>query len=266
MMGKWTRNSRGVSLIFVVLILVIVGTVGAAFISIINTESFSALGASAGDRALGVANGGVEYILMNRPFPNYSLTGTSITLGDGSFTVDSPALTNAVVPGGAGVNIIVDSTNWFENNPAPGVGTVGIIINGEEIECASITPTTQFTTCNDFSGGPVTGGQPANTEIYPVTHLNTGGGPLNTTDCPTVNSTRGFLPLGIIRIENNENVYYTGTTATMFTPCTRGYGGTPASAHPDGRSVLQYVITSTGTVPTSVIGNAQRVVRVTVGP
>jgi len=49
-------------------------------------------------------------------------------------------------------------------------------------------------------------------------------------------STIGFPTTGTIRIEN-ENISYTGVTATSFTRATRGTDGTTAATHPSGASV-----------------------------
>ena len=263
-------NDKGLSLIFAIVILLIFAVLAAVLTSVVSTDADIAFHEFRSTEAQFVADGGIEYILANRTFPDYSMIGATVNLGDGSFTVDTPAYTTGVVPGPGvpNVTITVNSTNWFETNPAPGLGAVGLIIGGEEIECTAVNPATQFTTCNSFSGGPVTGGQSVDTEVYPVTHLLNAvviGGPLLPGACPiAVISTRGFVPIGTISIDS-EIIYYTGTTATTFTGCTRGYKGTTDVAHPDGRSVFQYVITSTGTVPTGIIGDAQRVVRVTVG-
>ncbi|MBI3353693.1 MAG: hypothetical protein HY034_02225 [Nitrospirae bacterium] len=73
-----------------------------------------------------------------------------------------------------------------------------------------------------------------------------------------VNSTTGFAISGTIQIES-EYIYCTGTTATSFTNCTRGYKGTTAASHISGSNVYQSTITSTG-----IVGSAQRVVRANV--
>jgi hypothetical protein len=46
----------------------------------------------------------------------------------------------------------------------------------------------------------------------------------------TVDSTVGFAPTGRFRLDT-EQIDYTGTTATTFTGCTRGAGGTTAASH-----------------------------------
>ena len=64
-----------------------------------------------------------------------------------------------------------------------------------------------------------------------ATTLN--GGINNTVTTITVVSTTGFDATGSIQIAN-ETITYTGTTATTFTGCTRGAGGTTAAAHNTG--------------------------------
>lgn len=62
-------------------------------------------------------------------------------------------------------------------------------------------------------------------------------GALAATGNVTVNSTRGFPPRGVLRILG-ELISYTGTTATQFTGCTRGAGGTTAATAPDKTVVM----------------------------
>jgi len=63
-----------------------------------------------------------------------------------------------------------------------------------------------------------------------------------------VASTEGFLSTDYVEFSNGEKTLYTGTTATSFTGCTRGYGGTTATEHPVGTMVY--------TTPTATINNA----------
>jgi hypothetical protein len=255
------NNRSGVSIIAVVFLIVVVAFLGVIVVSLFTTQSAQSVGELNSTQALFIADGGIEYIFKNRTFPDYSMLGSTVTLGGGTFTVDSPAYTTVLVPAGAGVTITVNWTGWFTTYPTAGGGNVGIVLSGpsEEIACTGMTATT-FTGCNKLGGGALTGGQVVNTEVYPVTRLN---GALTPGACPiTVDSTRGFLPQGVIKIDN-EYIHYTGTTATTFTGCTRGFKGTSDVGHGNMKSVYQYVITSTGSVSTIFGGTAQRVVRVT---
>ena len=74
------------------------------------------------------------------------------------------------------------------------------------------------------------------------------GGINNTVTTITVVSTTGFDATGSIQIAN-ETITYTGTTATTFTGCTRGAGGTTAAAHNTGVSVAQF---TSGGIPNLV--------------
>ena len=245
------RNQSGAGLIVVIVILLIVGTIAAVFVSLISTESFTAINQSTGLESIGIAEGGLEYILENRIFPNYSTGGTAITLGTGGFTVDTPTYLTAD-PGAAGATITVQSTANF---PASG----RIVIDSELIDYTGTTAAT-FTGATRGAGGTVATAHPSGNAVFPVTVLTADPGAAGTTI--NVNSTTGFLIPGAIKI-GSEYIYCTATTATTFTNCTRGYRGTTAAAHAAGSSAFQYIVTSTGTVTVAGV-NAQRVVKASV--
>lgn len=56
----------------------------------------------------------------------------------------------------------------------------------------------------------------------------------------TVDSTTGFPTVGVVTIDS-EVIKYTGTTATQFTGCTRGFDGTGATTHMDNAPVRHAV-------------------------
>ncbi|MBI3610613.1 MAG: hypothetical protein HY204_07935 [Nitrospirae bacterium] len=60
-MPRLHRNQSGAGLIVVVLILLVVGMVIAAFVSLVNTESFTATGQTRGLEAFYIAEGGIQY-------------------------------------------------------------------------------------------------------------------------------------------------------------------------------------------------------------
>jgi hypothetical protein len=61
---------------------------------------------------------------------------------------------------------------------------------------------------------------------------------VNTTETTlSVNSTTDFLDEDDYVVVGSEKIYYTGTTDTSFTGCTRGYGDTTAKAHVNGARV-----------------------------
>jgi len=72
-----------------------------------------------------------------------------------------------------------------------------------------------------------------------------GGGVVLTTLTETINSTVTTLPVNSTTdfldedsvMIGSEEIYYTGTTATSFTGCTRGYDDTTAKAHIEGAKV-----------------------------
>ena len=281
-------NQRGAGLIVVIVILLVVGVILAVFVSLINTESFSAMGQSARVRAFGIADGGIEYALETGPFPNYSFPpyfdrGPGQALGDGSFIVDPPTVVaNDPEVSDSATTINVVSTSGFAD-PALTLADVMITIDQERIQCTGITATS-FTGCTRGAGTPPTTAtsHARDNGVYPVTELNLPITPV----CPIVSdsisvkplarrdSTVGFLPTGVISIDS-ERIHYTGVTPGAgdaiieFTGLTRCYRGScdcaSAPNHSNNKPVYQYVITSIGTVPLPVIGNAQRVLRITVG-
>ena len=244
-------NQKGAALIAVVIIIVILAFMGVMFLSMVNTASLTSVNDMQSTQALYVAEGGTEYILGNRVFPNYSLT-TATTLGAGSFTVATPAYLTAALTNVA-TTVTVNSTTGF-----PGAGR--IIIDAEQINYTGTTATT-FTGCTRAQGGTVAAAHALGNAVYPATIVTVNVTVGATTI--TVGSTTGFLVPGVIRIDG-EFIYCTGSTATTFTGCTRGYKSTVAAAHTAGATmtVFQYTITATGTV-----GNAKRKIKAVVcGP
>lgn len=82
-----------------------------------------------------------------------------------------------------------------------------------------------------------TGGNPFGfAEVGNLVSTRLNGAISNSATTITVDSTTGFASRGIIVI-GSEVITYTGKTATTFTGCTRGAGGTSAAAHLSRRSV-----------------------------
>jgi len=69
---------------------------------------------------------------------------------------------------------------------------------------------------------------------YAQTQLN--GSIDNAVTTLTVDSTKGFPSKGRVKVEDEE-IYYTGKTATTFTGCLRGATGTKAVSHADNKQV-----------------------------
>ncbi len=241
------KNQRGASLIIIIAIILIMGIIAAVFVSLINTESFTALNQSAGEEAFAIAEGGLEYILKNRTFPNYSTGGSTIPLGAGNFAVETPTyLTAAVVI--SNTTITVDSTSRFSSPSGR------IVIDSEVMTYSALTPTT-FTLVSGATSAHANGNA-----VYPVTTVSIDPGVGGTTI--TVASTTGFLTYGILKIDS-EYIYCNVATSNTFTNCTRGYRGTTPAGHAIGSNVFQYIVTSTGTVTLpSPFGNAKRVAKV----
>jgi hypothetical protein len=245
--GKQGSQS-GVTLIPVIFIIVILAFMGVMFVSLMGTGNFTSINDLQSTQALYVAEGGRDYILGNRVFPNYSLT-TATTLGAGSFTVDTPAYLTAALTT-ATTTVTVNSTTGF---PASG----RITIDAEQINYTGTTATT-FTGCTRAQGGTVAAAHASGNAVYPATTVTVAV--IATATTITVSSTTGFLVPGVVRIDS-EFIYCTNKTATTFTGCIRGYENTSAVAHTAGTSttVFQYIITSTGTV-----GSTQRIVKASV--
>jgi hypothetical protein len=236
-------KSRGVSIIAALFIIMILAFMGLVFLSFISTSSFTSLNDMQSAQALSVAEGGLEYILANRTFPNYSMSGATVNLGAGSFTISTPA-SLTVDPGAAGTTITVQSTANFPN-------TGRIIIDSELIDYTGKTATT-FSPATRGVGGTTAVAHAVGNAVYPVTAVT--DNPL-AAGSATINvaSNVGFSIPGMIIIDT-EHIYCSGVVGTtQFTNCTRGYRGSSATAHPNASNVFQYALTSVGTV-----GNAQR--------
>jgi hypothetical protein len=273
-------NEKGLSLIFAIIFLLIVAVLAAVLASLVSTDADIAFHEFRSSEAQYVADGGIEYALETGIFPNYSFppysgrgATPSIALGDGSFFVDPPTVLTAAIDESA-TSISVVSTVSF-GSPAI---TRRIVIGSELLDCTILNATT-FSPCTRNQNSPPIV-PPTNPDldhaiddsVYPATTLD--GGLAAVAKIIPVATTVGYLIPGTITIDSEE-IYCTGTDTNpavcgagkvaCFTDCTRGYKGTTPIGHGDGQTVYQYVITSTGTVPTGIVGNAQRVVRVTVG-
>ena len=246
---KSFNNDRGFSLIAAVFIIVVLAFMGVMFVSLISTGSLTSVNDMQSAQAFYVAEGGTEYILANRTFPNYSTAGATISLGPGSFSIATPSYLTAD-PGtlGTTINVIATPLTSF-----PASGRIGI---DSEVIAYTGWSGTQFTGVTRGAGGTAATAHAIGNAVYPVTTVSADPG-IGGTTIP-VASTMGFVVPGTISI-GSENILCTTTTPTTFSSCTRGYK-TTAAAHPAGSSVFQYVVTSTGTV-----GSAQRSEQVGVG-
>lgn len=189
------RPQRGASLIFVILILLVIGMIGAVFVSLINTESFTAMNQSAGLLSFGIADGGVEFEQRNlaQNLAWYRSTSDPMlasirTLGSapntGSFTVSTnlPAtrLRRRIIAGSA-LNICVSTTDRF-TPPTTGylqIGNPGLdpyeFVQytgiGTSANCAAeFTGITRAWVINGVSGGAAVA-HVRDELVYPVTTL-----------------------------------------------------------------------------------------------
>jgi hypothetical protein len=295
------QNQRGAGLIIVVAMLLIVGIIGAVFVSLIGNESFTAMNQSAGLLTFGITDGGVEFeqynLAQNVDWYHSSsdpMPSTIRTLGaapnSGSFTVQSylPAteLRNRMNTSGI-LPITVYTTNRF---PSAGFLQVDDDITSTSTEYVSYTGTTPTT----FTGitrnvkiGTIQGTAPVahdrGSRVYPVTTLSVttvdpvGACPLTGSNITIATHTK-FLTAGMIDIEDEE-IGYTGSTVsggtTTLLGVTRCMNGTAIAGHASGQPVTPLLwdgtspdylaeVVSTGTVAVTITGNAVRVIRKTV--
>ncbi|MFA5073428.1 MAG: hypothetical protein WC539_05970 [Nitrospirota bacterium] len=240
------KNIRGVSIIAAVFIIVVLAFMGVMFLTFISTGSFTAVNDLQTTQALYVAQGGMEYILRNRPFPNYSMGAGTMALGSGNFTVSSPTYLTAD-PGNANVTIDVASTEKFPNS--------GRIVIDSEIISYTGKDATHFTGATRGVGGSSAAAHSTvNASVYPATMVM--DNPLLAAATTiNVSSNVGFSIPGVIIIDMEYIFCSAVNGTTQFTNCLRGFNSSPQTDHLNASNVFQYSLTSTGTV-----GNAQRTI------
>lgn len=239
-------NSKGVSLIAAIFIIVILAFMGVMFVSLINTASFTSVNDLQSAQALYLAESGIEYALVNQTFPNYSATAN---LGAGSFTVASPTITSGLtITTAATINVPSTPLTKF---PA----ALGRIVIDSEVITYNAFNGTSFTGATRGVAGTQTQ-HLSGVSVYPVTTLSGALGNLATNIPVAANGTTGFEMPGVIIIDD-EYIYCQSTSGgNQFTNCARGYKGTVVPpTHVAGSNVFQYSLTSTGNV-----GGAQRAV------
>ena len=298
MLTRVKNNQRGAGLIIVVAMLLIIGAIGAVFVSLISNESLTAMHQSGGLTSFGVADGGMEFaqrsLAENLEWYRSAADPIAIpatNLGSGSFTVNTnlPAtMLQTRFPNPAPPpDIRVYTTNRF---PSAGFIRIedDITGSGEYVQYTAATATT-FT--GVISRGVTIGGVPSaasshprNSRVYPVTTLSVLLGVLAGPPCvPTsiigtvqIAAHTKFLSAGRIDIEGEE-IDYTGSTTTGgtmtlkgITRCANSSAGT--TAHAAGAPVTPLLVdstapdyqaegVSTGTVA-GVLGAATNAVRV----
>jgi|GEM_PF-3590334 len=241
------KNNSGFSIVATVMALLMLALFAAVSVSLITTSGGIGTQEEQGQEAFYIAEGGLEYILKNRRFPNYSTQASTIPLGSGQFKISTPTYLTADEAIGS-VTIDVDSTTSF-----PSAGQ--IVIDSEVMSYSAVTATT-FTLSS-----ATTQPHAAGSAVYPVTTVTSDPGAGGTTIA--VASTTGFTSPAVIKIDN-EDIYCSGVSASpaQFTNCVRGYKGSTPTAHSVGTNVFEYSFTSTGTVSSGLLSDSvQRVVR-----
>jgi len=249
-------SNKGLSLIAALFIITALALMGAVVsymsggLSLISSKELSST------RAIAIAEGGIEYALK-LPFPNYYLANPGISFAGGNFFIEPtgtepPTLVTDNPLAAGAVTVNVSSTTGFRT-PAG-----RIVIGNEQIDYTGTTPTS-FTGCTRGVGVPPTTASTHNQNdfVYQATTLN--GAISNVVNTITVLSTTGFDTSGVIKIDN-EYIFYTSKNATQFLNCTRGYKGSTAIGHGNGKTVFQYKITVTGYVGGIAIPEGRRVV------
>lgn len=167
------------------------------------------------------------------PVTTIDFNGTN----QGTFTIVNDTSITTTIPGGATTGPLhvsspdgIATFNNFSVVPPPTIDISGIApTNGASGSLMSITGTGFFAPGAQMDGyGTV--------DFIPVsTTLN--GSINNSVTTITVVATAGFPSTGIVFIES-EQIFYTGTTPTTFTGCSRGYNGTSAASHTNGKTVI----------------------------
>lgn len=145
-------NSRGLSVISIVLALLILSLFGAVAASIVGTQASLSIQEEQGLQALFIAEGGLRYAFKNGTYCNYN--GISGALGEGNFSVASVNSTAAVSGSisGAATTIYLTAVPQigFSNGGFSIPGVIGI--DSEYIFCT--TPiSNSFTGCTRGYGG-----------------------------------------------------------------------------------------------------------------
>lgn len=256
-------NQKGASIIAVVAVMLILAVMGAALISLVTTGSDISINQLQSEQALYIADGGLQYALQNKPYPNYSTNGSWTSLGAGRFKVDTPAYLTSDILAGAAI-IPVDSIASFPS-------TGGRITIGTDFGITYAA--TSAAACAPFSPPCFTGasGGQAHSQfdsVYPAARVTTTiPSDPSCASRPTIDvindDTAGFqIPL-VIFIDT-EYFYCEGKTTIapfQFQNCIRCYMGSPSAAHPVGSYVSQHILTSTGQVTNILSSPAQRVVK-----
>ena len=262
-------DERGLALIVAVAMLLLFAVMAVVMASLVSTDSDISLYQFRSGETLNIALGGQQYTMM-QTYPNYSRPPYStrggtpqVNLGSGGFTVDPPAVLSAAI------NTIVTTipATCFNNQGVvvgcntlfPGAGR--ILIESELINYTAVGAG-NFTGATRGVDGSFAATHAIDQGIYRVSGLT--AAVTNVVATIPVGSTTGFVIPGTIKIDQ-EYLYCTGTTAISFTGCTRGVQGSQAMAHTALATAIQVTVIVRGTVPTGLVGNAQRILQAQTG-
>jgi len=295
------RAERGASLIAAIFLIVIVGFFGAISVSLVGTQSSSALTETQSSQALYITEGGLEFaqrsFAQNLDFYRSAVDPIVIpatNLGNGSFVVNAslPAtLLRTRIPTAASPNPIrVYTTARF---PVTGFLQIEDDITGsaEFVQYTGIAADTFTGIIRDAPIGGVSGTASPHeraSRVYPVTTLLTALANLGSPCVPTpsvaftIAAHPKFLPAGTLTMDDAinpaEEIGYTGSTSAggvmTLTGVVRCLNLT-SSAHALGSPVTPILVDganpdyevnvmSTGTVGSVGLGSAVRVVRKTI--
>lgn len=165
-MKEQKLNQRGVSLVAAIFIIVILAFLGLMFVTLLGTGTSAAVNEMQSLRALGLAEGGLEYALQAGAYCTYAAAG--VPLGDGSFDVSSQflqtTLTNSMTPASATVDVVT-AVNFV----VPGT----IAVEGEYLYCAGRTGN-QFFGCIRPWAGSIPAAHAAGTSVSQCVVTSTG--------------------------------------------------------------------------------------------
>lgn len=290
------KTERGMALVAAVFLIVVIAFLGLMMVSLVSTQSFSSMNEVQSDQAYFLAEGGMEFVqrALAENLNWYRSTADPMlipatSLGGGTFTV-STALPATMLR-----NRMIDTANTMTVFTTSRFPTAGILQIEEDLAAGNA----EFVRYTGIAGNTFTGLSRGQTiggvagiagatdhsrgdKVYPVTTLvgnllSLGAcGPTAAASFQIVEHTK-FLTAGTIDIEGEE-IRYTGSTTsganTVLTGVTR-CANSVSSNHLNGAPVTPLLEdgatpdyeaepVSTGTVGSTLTGNAVRVIRKTV--
>src|SRR3989338_10366114 len=168
-------NEKGLALIIAVVILLIFAIISSLLASLVSNDSDMALYQFRASEATYIANGGMQYAMMNYyplypgfSIPPYSLRGGTpqINIGSGGFTVDPSGVLSAAIN-----NVVTTIPAFcFDRGAVVNCDTIfppagRILIQSELIDYAGVTPIS-FTVATRGVGGSVSAAHAIDQGIY----------------------------------------------------------------------------------------------------